>query len=191
MSVFKSKGFHGTSYESANSILINGFNISVGDDEWLGDGAYFFIDGLEDPQKAAGQWACVNAWDNKSHQYRYNEYAILGATISTEESNVLDLREQRGCEVFKYVLQKLETKLKNECRKRKVIFIDGLVINVARKYLFPELVVSVANVYIKLTKEARIHRINRVSQNCTICAVYSPNEIVTDVKIVEKGDIPI
>ncbi|CQB87987.1 Uncharacterised protein [Chlamydia trachomatis] len=191
MSVFKSQGFHGTSYENANSILINGFNISFGDDEWLGDGVYFFIDGLADPQKAAGQWACVNAWDNSSYQNRYSEYAILGVTISTEESNVLDLREQRGCEVFEYVLQKMKSKLKRERKKRKIIYVDGLVINFARNYLFPELVVSVANVYIKLTKEARVHRINRVSQNCTICAVHSPKDIVTEVKIVEQGDIPI
>jgi len=46
MSVIKIKGYHGTSVNSAELIVKSNYEKSIGDKEWLGDGVYFFIDGL-------------------------------------------------------------------------------------------------------------------------------------------------
>ena len=44
--VFSFDGFHGTSFDSAKKILSNNYELSIGDDEWLGDGVYFFVSGV-------------------------------------------------------------------------------------------------------------------------------------------------
>ena len=40
------KAFHGTTHESAKGVLANGFAYSSGNEHWLGDGVYFFVDGM-------------------------------------------------------------------------------------------------------------------------------------------------
>lgn len=40
------EGFHGTDNALVDSILSNGLRPSLGDKEWLGDGGYFFVQGI-------------------------------------------------------------------------------------------------------------------------------------------------
>jgi hypothetical protein len=39
-------GFHGTDIRSSKEIVKSGFQVSKGDQHWLGNGAYFFVKGL-------------------------------------------------------------------------------------------------------------------------------------------------
>ena len=65
---FPVTGFHGTTRKSANDILQNGFQTSKNPYDWLGDGVYFFQDGLE----RAWEWAI---------EHHGEEAAVLGAEI--------------------------------------------------------------------------------------------------------------
>ena len=67
-------GFHGTNIESATKILkMNNFHPSIGDDEWLGKGIYFFAY----PEDA--EWWCSSYKRLKKH-----ESVILRVEIEAE-----------------------------------------------------------------------------------------------------------
>jgi hypothetical protein len=68
-------GYHGTSLDSANSILMSGFEASRNDYDWLGTGIYFFQDA---PQRA-WEWAAS----------RHSNLAVIGALI--EINGFIDL----------------------------------------------------------------------------------------------------
>lgn len=56
----KIDAYHGTDDNSTNSIIKNGFNPSIGNDQWIGDGTYFFIKGLSaKPELQAEKWAIL------------------------------------------------------------------------------------------------------------------------------------
>ncbi len=192
MNMIELMGFHGTDIISAKSIQNKGFTISKGDEHWLGDGAYFFVKGLCDPQTAAVKWAIVNAWDKKVRRNRYPTYAVLQVSITSEEERILDLREQSGVEILEYVRRQCQRKLERLAqRKCRVGYIDGLLINFARKEVLPELTLTISNLFIKLTKEERIQGENRRTQNCTVCAVYTPQNSVSQVKVIQTGKVVI
>ena len=90
------QGFHGTDKARVSSILDNGLNPSKGDKEWLGDGCYFFLEGLSDPLKQAEEWAIFKAWDKKRHENNYSSYAVLCAEIQVGEQEFLDLTKEEG-----------------------------------------------------------------------------------------------
>jgi hypothetical protein len=75
-------GFHGTSVLSAGQILSSTFKVSAAADDWLGSGAYFFVegDGVEAPLEKASSWAVSRA---RSAKPRYTFYSVLEAHIST------------------------------------------------------------------------------------------------------------
>ena len=57
------KIYHGTTLESARSILAEGFAYSLGNEHWLGDGVYFFAEGVGyAPERAAELWAEYRAY---------------------------------------------------------------------------------------------------------------------------------
>ena len=65
-------GYHGTSIESANAILAGGFCLSRNRQDWLGDGVYFFQDGLE------------RSWDWARRRYG-SQAAVIGAEIRLDD----------------------------------------------------------------------------------------------------------
>lgn len=76
-------GYHGTSVLNATSITRDGFFCSEREDDWLGSGAYFFIDGGEEikpPLEKSCEWAVQRA---RSAKPRYSNYAVLEAEIET------------------------------------------------------------------------------------------------------------
>ena len=76
-------GFHGTSVERAERILVHGFQISRNDYDWLGDGAYFFQDG----KARAREWAREHFGD---------EAAVVGAEIDLDGCiDLLDIAWER------------------------------------------------------------------------------------------------
>ena len=65
---FPVAGFHGTTWSSAEEILKDGFRLSQNPYDWLGDGVYFFQDGLE----RAWEWAI---------EHHGEEAVVIGAEI--------------------------------------------------------------------------------------------------------------
>jgi hypothetical protein len=181
------EGYHGTSFESAQLIQKNNYDISIGDVEWLGDGVYFFVEGIStETLSLAKKWAITQAWDNKLKRNKYNNFCVLKSEIFVEKQNFLDLTTEDGIEVFEYLLEKYSSKI--ESIGKKLEFLDGMLINLARREgIFPIDVVK-GNFYIKFAKE-RIKQIKLRTSNCTICTVYNPTKNIISTKVVRIGGI--
>ena len=180
-------GHHGTDSSSANNILNSNFNISVGNTEWLGDGVYFFVEGLNsDTTTLAAKWAECQAWDNTSKTHKYKNYSVIESQIQVEEEKFLDLTVEEGVEDLGYLAEKYIEKIKSI--EKKLSFYDGFLLNLARnEKVFPLEAVK-GNFYIKFEQE-RIYRINLRTSNCTICSVYDPNKLLSNNSIIKTGKI--
>ncbi|BAK25839.1 hypothetical protein PGTDC60_1690 [Porphyromonas gingivalis TDC60] len=183
------QGFHGTDKARVSSILDNGLNPSKGDKEWLGDGCYFFLEGLSDPLKQAEEWAIFKAWDKKRHENNYSSYAVLCAEIQVGEQEFLDLTKEEGIRILDYIQEQCTSKLAKI--KKKLRYLDGLLINFARNENILKIDVVKANFYIKLRKEDRIYDLDRKTPNCTICSVYSPDKNIIKIKEIKTGGIQL
>ena len=93
-------GYHGTLACHAESIRQSGVSPSDNDDDWLGEGTYFFVEGLDDPQMCAAQWARAKAWDKKDQEFDHPKVAVITATIEVDVAAVYDLREPANARRF-------------------------------------------------------------------------------------------
>lgn len=91
-------GFHGTSLDSAQRILEENYRISTKLDDWLGSGAYFFIEGFTDPVDNAIDWAKFRSWDPEARSRKYRTYAVLKSLIRTKTH--LDLDDVEDLKIF-------------------------------------------------------------------------------------------
>ena len=181
------EGFHGTSLKSAKEILKSNFELSIGDVEWLGNGVYFFIIGISSkPEGQAEKWAVAQSWDNASHNYKYNNYCVIKSKIHIDENKFLDLTHENGLEILEYLAAKFESKIRT--LGKKLDYLDGFLINLAREEGIFELDVIKGNFYIKFADE-RIRKINLRTNNCTICAVYKPNYNLEENTVLKTGTI--
>jgi len=179
-------GYHGTDNAHVRSILTTGFNLSIDDSHWLGDGVYFFLHGKNNhPETQAEQWAILQAWDKDTHSNKYDHFSVLKAEISVEESNCLDLTEPAGLEIFDYIRRKSMEKIR---RMPRVKIIDGYLINLGRNELGLHFDVVKGDVFIQLTKEERLLRLHSRFPNSSICAVYNP-ACISNISNIKTGRI--
>lgn len=69
---------HGTDSNNVDSIKNSNFKKREDDGHWLGNGIYFFIDGIgESPIILGEKWAIAESWDNINNCYSYDEYSVL------------------------------------------------------------------------------------------------------------------
>lgn len=80
----EARGYHGTSAEAAQAIMLEGFKLSRNRYDWLGDGVYFFQDG----HARARTWA----------QERWPDAAVTEVGIELEDC--LDLLDPAWFEVI-------------------------------------------------------------------------------------------
>jgi hypothetical protein len=178
-------GHHGTSAASAKEILRNNYHLSIGDDEWLGDGVYFFVLGLSSKTaELAEKWTIAQAWNKDEKALRYSEYCVMQAQIEVEEAHLLDLTTEEGVEVLNYLVDRFKDKI--DTIGRKLRFYDGLLLNLARGEGLLPLEVVKGNFYIKFAKE-RIERIELRTSNCTVCTVYEPTKNIKSNAIIKTG----
>lgn len=183
----KFTGHHGTSYDSASGIIKSNYNLSYGDNEWLGDGVYFFVKGISSKtMELAEKWAQTQSWDNNKKEYTYKNYCVIHSEIEVDEKEFLDLTTEDGVEILNYLVNKYKEKL--DSIGKKVHFYDGLLLNLARGEGFLPLEVVKGNFYIKFAKE-RIERINLRTSNCTVCTVYTPSKSILSNSIIKTGTI--
>lgn len=182
-------GFHGTDARNVSNIKANNFRLSLGDQEWLGDGIYFFVDGIchPTPKNNAVKWAIASAWDNTQKRNTYNEYSILEVEIEENENFILDLCTVEGMKIYNYLRNKYIEKIVQAGVKlvKRPRFRDGEIINSARKNkIFPINIVK-GNFYIKFANERKFDISFRIP-NTTIIAVYDVNTIKKITEIHKK-----
>ena len=155
---FSFEGHHGTSVESAKEILASNYELSKGDGEWLGDGVYFFINGVSSKTvDLAENWAVAQSWDNKIKALKYKEFCVIQSKIEVDESEFLDLTIEDGIEVLQYLVNRYKEKI--DSIQKKMSFLEGFLLNLARGEGILPLEVVKGNFYIKFAKE-RIENIN-------------------------------
>ena len=74
-------GYHGTSQGQAIDILSKGYHLSHDDDEWLGDGIYFYF--------------------KYKDAYNWKTDAVLRSTIKIKRSEYLDIDTKIGESIFR------------------------------------------------------------------------------------------
>jgi hypothetical protein len=182
------EGFHGTSYENAKKIILDDFKLSIGRAEWLGDGVYFFANGISvKPSIQAEKWSITQSWNKSIKNYSYKRYSVLKCQIEVDEDNFLDLTTSDGVEILEYIIENHRTKLKEITKKFD--YIEGFVVNFARGENILQIDVAKGNFYIKLTKEERLSKFNRRTPNCTICSVYNSEETIVKKELLLTNEI--
>jgi hypothetical protein len=165
--------YHGTNNDNVEPIRENGFNLSSAYNDWLGDGAYFFIEGISCPIKNARFWAINNAWDKKNKYYTYQYYAVLKAKISGER--IFDLRNESTLVEFNRLRTKLLEKYENEKKSFKTkIDPDTYLFNNITELLKIDIIIH--NLYIK-TKQHRINKIQSRIPNATVLCAKKNSKI--------------
>lgn len=94
------RGFHGTLASRVESIRRSGIYPSDNPDDWLGEGTYFFIEGLDDPRTSAAQWARCKAWDRHDQEFDESMIAVVEVAIRVDDSRTFDLREPANARHF-------------------------------------------------------------------------------------------
>ena len=188
MGVITIKGYDGTNSNNCRNILNSNYKISKGDKEWLGDGAYFFTEGVfESSIELAKKWVIA-----ESSKRKYKDYTVIESEIKVNKDNLLDLTKKEGLEVFFYFANNFLEEIKKEVEKgeKELIFYDGLLINLMRKKSDLPIEVVIGSFYIQFDKE-RKNRIKFRTNNCTICAVYNPKKNINNrkSKVVDKGNV--
>lgn len=192
MGIIIIKGHHGTDIDSCEEILNTNYKKSRGDQHWLGDGVYFFVEGIARKTiELAEKWAEAQSWDNDNKNYKYTSFAVIESEIVVEEDRFLDLTTADGVEVLSFLKEKFLKTIENRRRRKNKNLrqpYDGELINLAREDGVLHLEVVKGNFYIKF-KEERIKGINFRTNNCTICTVYNPEKNIKSKKVVKTGKI--
>lgn len=182
-------GYHGTSAESVDSIIQNNFKESRGEHHWLGEGVYFFIEGITSAFEDAKKWAIASAWNNEKKCYDYKHYAVLKATIKFNRNELWDLTTDEGKKQFNYIREIIINRLKKgNFKLRNDNNIDTAVIDHAKRTTGFKVIK--ADLYIKFTFE-RIQRIESRFANTRILAVSDPDNHIdkTSIELRFSGNV--
>lgn len=183
-------GYHGTDANKKASIMECNFYVSSETDDWLGSGAYFFIDGLLDPIECAVRWGKVSSYDAEKRVQKYDSYVVLEAKLNVNDDAIFDLDVKDNIEAYEEYRQEyfraLESKgirtkgmFKNDCEICNMIFEDedsGVEAIVRREY-------------IKFDKLQRIRKHDSRIPNCRIVSIKNPKVYVSNIKDVCEGRV--
>jgi hypothetical protein len=114
--------YHGTSKANADKIIKSGFEISIGDDQYLGQGVYFF----EGSRSSAERWA------NRS--YHLPDCAVIQAMLNL--GRCLDFHIPEHVEFIilaKDEILKRQAALPGTNPEKRKIITDGVVVNFLAK----------------------------------------------------------
>ncbi|HDL7186381.1 hypothetical protein ACSMDF_04750 [Yersinia enterocolitica] len=194
-SVYKSggimqfQGYHGTDAKNEIPILAGNFRVSSQNDDWLGTGAYFFIEGISNPKENARHWAKLRAYDKRVKKNTYAQYCVVKAEIDV--SQVLELDTQSGMiafNAFRYGL--IEIMKKKGIRPSKGFYVDDCkVCNFAVEQCGFDAVTRYE--YIKLDKWSRIHGYQSRMPTCRIISIRDPSKSIGIdlLSVVERGKV--
>lgn len=180
--------YHGTNEDNFFNIHKNNFSESRGEHHFIGEGVYFFIEGIGDIPaiEFAEKWVIVHSYDKILKKNSFDRYIILEAKIIALPEKIWDISSTDGLKEFNYFRKIVYEKI--NCFQKKIL--DNDIINYAFNQLGFEVII--ANVYIKFEQERKFKIESRLP-NTTIMVVKNPkNNIEKDsIKIVKRGQIPV
>lgn len=176
--------FHGSDFNNIGSILAESFRKSEGEDEWLGHGVYFFVEGISDPTENAIEWAKNQAYSKG--EFKYKEFAVFKAVVVCDK--VLDVTNTEGLKAFNALRNMIIEKHDKLFERNRDFQCDDRVMwNLVATSLRVDAVKH--NLYIK-DKTQRVKKIRSNTPNTTVLCVKSPDSIVKDtIEIVCHGDV--
>lgn len=185
--------FHGTSIKNKNAIVRTSFQASTKakNQEWLGNGVYFFIEGngLMAPKGAALKWAIAESWNNKIKRYMASSVAVIEAEIELEKDVYLDLREPDNRAVYNEFRNRAIQLIAQRKFKidRRFEYCDGRMIDfLIEKVLKLKPPVAVVAEFFFQFSDERKYQVNCRLPNCTVLTVKDPSAI----KIKSHQEIP-
>lgn len=179
-------GWHGTDENNVEEILRTNFQESPGDDQWLGEGVYFFTEGIGNPSEHAENWA-----KSEARKKEISRFGVLKGDVAVNDDAVLDLRANEGLELFnthrRYILSQIRSTRK-KFRVRNESYCDGKVIEHMKQVANFQVVI--ANMYVRFLRD-RIEKIPSRIPNCTFLCVSNPSENINQgtIKVVARGNI--
>ncbi len=160
--------FHGTSLHAAKEIEKTSYKESNKDNDWLGRGIYFFVDGISDPLTNACDWAIAEA-----KKKDYEHFAVLRSNVEIEDDFLIDLTNQDGLAKFNIVKTKLFDRIFKEfdsAELRKKIQVgehDCAMFNYIASTLKAHAIKH--NLYIKNKKERKLNLKLNVPNTTVLC----------------------
>jgi hypothetical protein len=186
----KITGYHGTYPEHVVSISQDNFRESINHDIWLGDGVYFFIQGInsEPLTEYAKQFAIDQCYDSKTKNHTKEEICVLEATIKINPDKFLDLTQNDGNQLFNNFRDQVISKIKSSGKHPVGQYRDSDIFKIMREVLGIEFVK--ANVYIRFAIQ-RHERFRSNIPNVTILAVNNPSKNIQrqSIKQIYRGGI--
>lgn len=170
-------GYHGTDQKYKSSILFSGFNASTGNAHWMGDGVYFFLEGLKNPASLAEEWVALQSRHGKGTDY----LVVFKATLNAETQKTLKLYNQEGIEFFTKFREDVIKKLNQAGSYCKDDLLDGFLINMLIKTSETALDIVIGDFYTKNRFE-RNNVIRSRIPNARI-AVVKNNAIIVKVTV--------
>lgn len=170
------KGYHGTDQTNSKSIQAENFRVGT-DDQWLGRGAYFFVEGVscEAPPADAKNWALF--WCRG----RYLKWSVLSAEISTER--LLDLTDRENLKIFNQLRQVTRRRFGPRVPKayQRGSGIDTLVLE--QLFKAGKITAAKGDFYTKFNKDTA--EIPSRLPNVTILCVFDPADAI-DLKSIKE-----
>lgn len=164
-------GYHGTDSDCVASIFKDNFRISRNDNEWLGHGVYFFVEGISDPVENATEWAKNQAYDKGA--YKYSNFSVLKAKAKC--TRLLDATTIDGLRAFNAVRERIIERHNEFFQPKRDLYTDNQVMwNLVARMMGLEVIIH--NLYIK-NKRQRISRIVSNVPNATVMCVKAPASI--------------
>lgn len=176
--IIPTEGFHGTYRENLDSIINTGFKDSIDHHMWFGDGCYFFVHGIGEPQKAALQYAADKAYREKREE---EACCVLKATIQVKNDNYLDLTTVIGLEILNSYRDEVIERFLEFGKKFEKAPDDHHVIQDMRENLEIEFVKGYVN--IKFGKVGKIHFKTSIP-NITIFVVTNATKNIDRASII-------
>lgn len=187
----KITGYHGTYPENIDGIIENNFFETTNHRTWLGDGVYFFVEGIGTLHSGeyARMFAIDQCWDKEAQAYLKGHYCVLEATIKINDNKFLNLTEAKGNKLFNEFRDQAIKKIEEGGKAIVGEYRDTDILTVMKDTLGIEFVKS--NVYIKFAIQ-RIKRFESIIPNVTVLVVNNPTKNIHKLSIKEtkKGDIP-
>lgn len=175
--MFETAGFHGTSAEEAKGIIENGFNLVENQKLYLGDGAYFFIDGLSDPYQ--------DALDYAMNLSKKENPVVVKADISAESESVLNLSSREGILLFKKFKERFYSKRIEDGKKMKEVD-DGKIINCLVGEMSFNIKVVISMRCLRLKKNWIELNLHSFIPNCIYCCVKDKS-CISNEQLIENG----
>ncbi|QIJ48860.1 hypothetical protein [Raoultella ornithinolytica] len=182
-------GFHGTDSNNEDSILRLNFTVSAKSDEWLGTGAYFFLDGVGDPVEHADSWARLQAYDKYSRSNSYTDYVVISAKINV--NSVLNMDTDDGRNAFNLYREYIKKDLRTTgtTPSKSLIVNDCVVFNHILANAGFDAIINCE--YIKLDRWSRLKDYRSRIPNCRVMSIKEPMDSI-DVKglsITRRGTV--